>query len=91
MYNDLMIEVGRDMGVEVVDARPILDSAPDLFVDMSHPDELAQSKIAQLLLEAIRTVAPELARDAAPIQNSAARKHSSSTPRADPEPQVRMP
>jgi len=91
MYNDLMIEVGRDMGVQVVDARPILDSSPDSFVDMSHPDELAQSKIAQLVLEAIRTVAPELARDAVPIQNSAARKRSSPTPRADPEPQVRMP
>lgn len=60
VYNDVMIEVGHELGVKVVDARPMLDSDPDMFIDMCHPDESGHARIAALVLKALETVAPAL-------------------------------
>ncbi len=67
VYNDVMIQVGREMGVKVVDARPMLDIDPDMFLDMCHPDETGQARIAGLVLEALREVGPDLAKGARDI------------------------
>jgi hypothetical protein len=60
VYNDVMIEVGHEFGVKVVDARAMLDAAPEMFLDMCHPDEIGHARIAALVLEALETVAPAL-------------------------------
>jgi hypothetical protein len=62
-----MIQVGREMGVKVVDARPMLDANPDMFLDMCHPDETGQARLAGLVLEALREVGSDLAKDARDI------------------------
>src|SRR3954453_23303045 len=66
-YNDLMIQVGQELGVKVVDARPMLDADPDMFLDMCHPDEVGHARIAALVLDALREVGPDLAKDARDI------------------------
>jgi len=71
-YNDLMIQVGHELGVKVVDARPMLDADPDMFLDMCHPDEVGHARIAQLVLAALEEVAPALAKDAVPISPTVA-------------------
>jgi hypothetical protein len=69
IYNDVMIEVGLELGVKVVDARSMLDSDPDMFLDMCHPDEIGHARIAALVLEALETVAPALTRGARKIDH----------------------
>jgi lysophospholipase L1-like esterase len=69
-YHAIMLEVGRQMGVAVVDARPVLDENNDMFIDMSHPDERGHERIAALLLEAIKIVAPSLAKGAVGVSNN---------------------
>jgi lysophospholipase L1-like esterase len=69
-YHKIMIEVGRELGVAVVDARPILDEDNDVFIDMSHPDERGHERIAALLLDALKVVAPSLAKGAVGVSNS---------------------
>ena len=71
-YNDLMIQVGHELGVKVVDARPMLDADPDMFLDMCHPDEVGHARIAQLVLAALEEVAPALAKDAVAISPTVA-------------------
>jgi hypothetical protein len=66
-YNRAMIEVGRELGVKVVDARPMLDANAEMFLDMCHPDEGGHKLIAELVLEALRDIAPALAADARKI------------------------
>jgi hypothetical protein len=56
--------------VPVVDARPVLDEANDVFIDMAHPDESGHARIAQLLLEALKKVAPSLAKGAVGVSDS---------------------
>jgi lysophospholipase L1-like esterase len=64
VYNEIMMEVGRELDVKVVDARPMLDSDPDMFLDMCHPDEIGHARIAALVLQALETVAPALTKGA---------------------------
>jgi lysophospholipase L1-like esterase len=71
-YNSAMIEVGRELGIKVVDARPILDAHPEMFLDMCHPDEAGHTLIAELVLDSLREVAPSLAAGARKIDSSAA-------------------
>lgn len=66
-YNTAMIEVGQELGVKIVDARPILDANPVLFLDMCHPDEVGHMLIAELVLTALRDFAPTLAKGALDI------------------------
>jgi lysophospholipase L1-like esterase len=73
-YHKIMIEVGRELGVAVVDARPILAEDNNLYIDMSHPDESGHERIAALLLEAIKVVAPSLAKGAVGVSNSRGNK-----------------
>jgi lysophospholipase L1-like esterase len=73
-YHQIMIDVGRELGVPVVDARPILDESDEVFIDMSHPDESGHARIAALLLEAIRKAAPSLAKGAVGVSNSRGRQ-----------------
>ena len=61
-YNDIMLQVGKEYGVKVVDARATLDSDPDRFIDMCHPDEIGHARIAELMLKAVNEVAPALGR-----------------------------
>jgi hypothetical protein len=91
LYNDLMIDVGREMGAGIVDARAMLDANPELFLDMSHPDAVAQSGIAQLVLDAVKTVAPDLARDVANVRHSPVQQGATLSPHADTELRVRTP
>jgi len=67
VYNDVMIEVGRELGVKVVDARPMLDSDPEMFIDMCHPDAVGQARLAGLVLAALQTVAPDMVKGARKI------------------------
>jgi hypothetical protein len=69
-YHEIMIEVGRELGVPVVDARPILAEDNNVFIDMSHPDESGHERIAALLLDALKVVAPSLAKGALGVSNS---------------------
>jgi lysophospholipase L1-like esterase len=66
-YNLAMIEVAREMDVKLVDARPMLDANPELFLDMCHPDEVGHKAIAALVLIALRDIAPALADRASDI------------------------
>ena len=75
-YHRIMIEVGRELGVSVVDARPILDESEHMFIDMSHPDESGHERIAALLLEALKVVAPALANGAVGVSNSGGRREA---------------
>jgi lysophospholipase L1-like esterase len=69
-YHRIMIEVGRELGVAVVDARPILNGNNDVFIDMSHPDERGHARIAELLVDALKVAAPSLAKGAVGVSNS---------------------
>jgi hypothetical protein len=40
-----------------------------MFIDMCHPDEIGQSRLAQLVLDAVKAVAPEIAKDARTIED----------------------
>lgn len=73
-YHRIMIEVGRELGVPVVDARPILAADPDTFIDMSHPDETGHARIAELLFEAIRKAAPSLAKGAVGVSQNGGKR-----------------
>jgi lysophospholipase L1-like esterase len=75
-YHRIMIEVGRELGVPVVDARPILDEDEYMFIDMAHPDEKGHERIAALLLEALKVVAPALAKGAVGVSNSGGRREA---------------
>jgi lysophospholipase L1-like esterase len=66
-YNRAMIEVANDLAVKVVDARPMLDANPEVFLDMCHPDEAGHKAIAALVLVALKDVAPALAEGAVEI------------------------
>lgn len=63
-YNKIMVEVAREFGIKVVDARPMLDANPEVFLDMCHPDAVGHAHIADLLLQAVKEVAPGLAKGA---------------------------
>ncbi len=80
VYNNVMIEVGREMGVKVVDARPMLDANPEMFIDMCHPDEIGQSRLARLVLEGVKAVAPSLVKDAQPIEDLGTQQESKTAP-----------
>jgi len=84
VYNNVMIEVGREMGVKVVDARPMLDANPEMFIDMCHPDEIGQSRLAQLVFGAVKAVAPDLVKDARPIPDLGAQRGSKSAVSIEP-------
>ena len=60
-YNSIMLEVGKEFGIKVVDARAMLDSHPEQFIDLCHPDEVGHARIAELMLQAVKEVAPALA------------------------------
>jgi GDSL-like Lipase/Acylhydrolase family len=60
-YNEIMLAVGKEFGIEVVDARPMLDADPKVFLDICHPDEVGHARIAALMLAAIKVVSPALA------------------------------
>jgi phospholipase/lecithinase/hemolysin len=55
-----------------VDARPVLDANPEMFLDMCHPDEVGHMLIAELVLLALRDVAPALAQGALNINTEGA-------------------
>ncbi len=74
-YNTAMIDVGRELGVKIVDARPVLDANPDIFLDMCHPDEVGHMLIAELVLIALRDLAPTLAQGALNINTEGAVAH----------------
>jgi lysophospholipase L1-like esterase len=78
-YNRAMIEVADELGVEVVDARPVLDANPQMFLDMCHPDEVGHKLIAALVLEGLRDVAPALADGASEIDTENATPGRSAT------------
>ena len=69
-YNRAMIDVGHELGVMVVDARPILQTHPEMFLDMCHPDEAGHRLIAELVLNALRVAAPTLTEGALKIDTS---------------------
>jgi lysophospholipase L1-like esterase len=69
-YNTAMMEVGRELGVKVVDARPILEAHPEMFLDICHPDEAGHKLIAELVLNALRDLAPALTAGALNIDTS---------------------
>jgi lysophospholipase L1-like esterase len=69
-YNHAMIEVAAELGVKLVDARPILDAKPEMFLDMCHPDEEGHRLIAALVLDALRDTAPALAEGALRIDTA---------------------
>jgi lysophospholipase L1-like esterase len=71
-YNQAMIEVGDELGIEVLDARPILEANPEIFLDMCHPDEVGHRLIAALVLDGLRDVAPALAEGASKINTDSA-------------------
>ena len=71
-YNKIMLEVAQEFGVKVVDARAMLDANPERYIDLCHPDELGHALIAELMLKAVREVAPELTRPAAEITDQVA-------------------
>jgi lysophospholipase L1-like esterase len=73
VYNNVMIEVGREQGVTVVDARPLLE--PEMFIDMCHPDEIGQTRIAKLVLGAIKVVAPQLAEGSVAFDSTTGRRN----------------
>lgn len=59
-YNKIMLEVGREFGIKVVDARSMLDAHPEQFIDLCHPDEAGHARIAELMLQAVKEVVPAL-------------------------------
>ena len=61
VYHQVMIEVGQEMGIKVVDARPFLDN-PLGYLDACHPDEAGHAQIAKMMLKAIQEVAPAIAK-----------------------------
>ena len=63
-YNEIMVEVAREFGIKLVDARPMLDAMPEVFIDINHPDEVGHARIAEMLLKALEEVAPALAKGA---------------------------
>ena len=82
VYNTVMIEVGRELSVTVVDARPLLE--PEMFIDMCHPDEIGQTRIAKLVLEAVKSVAPALSKDAGDIVRTASQPELGLAPVPEP-------
>jgi lysophospholipase L1-like esterase len=72
-YNRIMLEVGQEFGIKVVDAREMLDAHPEQFIDLCHPDEAGHARIARLVLQAVREVAPALARNAVEATDRLAR------------------
>jgi hypothetical protein len=42
----------------------MLDAHPEQFIDLSHPDAVGHARIANLMLQAVKEVAPALAKDA---------------------------
>jgi hypothetical protein len=73
-YNRIMLEVAQEFGVKVVDARPMLDADPERFIDLCHPDELGHARIAELMLKAVREVAPALAAPAVEFTDRVAQR-----------------
>jgi lysophospholipase L1-like esterase len=71
-YNKIMLEVGQEFGLTVVDARAMLDAHPEQFIDLCHPDEFGHARIAELMLRAVKEVAPALARDGPEISEKVA-------------------
>jgi lysophospholipase L1-like esterase len=67
-YNRAMIEVATELDVKLVDARPLLDARPEMFLDMCHPDEVGHQLIAAIVLDALRETAPALAKGARSIK-----------------------
>ena len=64
-YNSIMLEVGKEYGVTVVNAGPTLHADTKVYIDICHPDEVGHARIAELVLNAIKVVAPALARPTA--------------------------
>jgi lysophospholipase L1-like esterase len=73
-YNRIMLEVGKEFGIKVVDARAMLDAHPEQFFDICHPDESAHARIAKLMLQAVKEVAPALAKDASGVSDKVAQR-----------------
>jgi lysophospholipase L1-like esterase len=73
-YNRIMLEVGQEFGIRVVDARGMLDARPEQFIDLCHPDESAHAEIARLMLDAVREVAPALAANSEALTEKVARR-----------------
>jgi lysophospholipase L1-like esterase len=71
-YNKIMLEVGKEFGIKVVDPRAMLDAHPEQFIDLCHPDEVGHARIAGLMLQAVKEVAPALARDAVDMSEKVA-------------------
>jgi GDSL-like Lipase/Acylhydrolase family len=69
-YNDIMLAVGKEFGIKVVDARPMLDADPKVFLDICHPDEIGHARIAALMLDAIKAVSPALAKSATSVERN---------------------
>ena len=51
-----------------------------MFIDMCHPDEIGQSRLARLVLEGVKAVAPSLVKDAQPIEDLGTRQESKPRP-----------
>ncbi len=58
-YNRIMEEVARSQSVKLVDARPVLDEDPSIYLDFCHPDAGGHRKIARLLFDAVREISPQ--------------------------------
>jgi lysophospholipase L1-like esterase len=74
-YNKIMIDVAQEFGLKIVDARPMLDANPEVFLDMCHPDAVGHAHIAELLLQTVKQVAPNLAKGAANTASDKSRTH----------------
>jgi hypothetical protein len=70
-YNSIMLEVGKEYGVGVIDARAMLDSDTKVYIDMCHPDEVGHARLAELVFDAISESAPTLTKASTPSRISA--------------------
>jgi hypothetical protein len=52
----------------------MLDAHPEQFIDLCHPDEAGHARIAGLMLQAVKEVAPALARDAVDMSEKVAQR-----------------
>jgi lysophospholipase L1-like esterase len=73
-YNRIMLEVGKEFGVKVVDAREMLDAKPEQFIDLCHPDEAGHARIARLMFDAVKEVAPALAANPVEVTDKVAQR-----------------
>lgn len=57
-YNDIMRQVARDYGVELVDAATVLDEQPEDYIDFCHFNEDGHRRVGALLASRISPLLP---------------------------------